>query len=94
MIPLGVEIRSDIEERDRAKPFRARVRWTDPATKSRPSKSESFDTRDEAENWVERIKAAAARNVDPKTATSTLEDYGTANRDAAMRGLEPKTLDP
>ncbi|MFF2082871.1 tyrosine recombinase XerC [Nocardia sp. NPDC058176] len=91
VVPLGVEIRADIEERNRAKPFRARVRWTDPVSKARPSKSESFDTRDDAEAWIERIKAAAARGVDPKTATATLKDYGTVNWAAAMRGIEAKT---
>lgn len=92
VIPLGVEIRADIEERNRATPFRARVRWTDPATKSRPSKSQAFDTREEAEEWVEQIRQAAARGVDPKTATATLKDYGTANWNLAMRGLEEKTV--
>ncbi|MEU5407443.1 site-specific integrase [Nocardia asteroides] len=91
-IPLGVEIRADIEERNRAKPFRARVRWTDPATKARPSKSESFDTREEAEAWVERIRSAAARGVDPKMATATLADYGSASWETAMRGIEAKTV--
>ncbi|WP_063005250.1 tyrosine-type recombinase/integrase [Nocardia salmonicida] len=93
-VPLGVEIRADIEERGKTSRFRARVRWTDPATKSRPSKSESFGTREEAEEWVAGIKNAAARGVDPKTATATLKDYGNTNWDAAMRGLESKTLDP
>lgn len=94
LIPLGVEIRGDIEERKRAKPFRARVRWTDPATKSRGSKSESFLTREEAQDWIDKVKKAAARGVDPKIATATLRDYGNTNWDTAMRGLEPKTLDP
>ncbi|MFD6357450.1 hypothetical protein [Nocardia tengchongensis] len=94
LIPLGVEIRGDIEERKRAKPFRARVRWTDPATKSRGSKSESFLTREEAQDWIDKIKQAAARGVDPKIVTATLRDYGNTNWDTAMRGLEPKTMDP
>ncbi|MFI6959899.1 tyrosine-type recombinase/integrase [Nocardia sp. NPDC050408] len=92
LIPLGVEIRADIEERKRATPFRARVRWSDPVTKSRPSKSAAFDTREEAEEWVDRIRRAAARGVDPKTATATLNDYGDDNWAAAMRGLEEKTV--
>ncbi|MGW4123478.1 site-specific integrase [Nocardia sp. NPDC004711] len=94
LIPLGVEVRGDIEERKRAKPFRARVRWTDPATKSRGSKSEAFLTREDAQDWIDKIKQAAARGVDPKIATATLKDYGNTNWDMAMRGLEPKTLDP
>ncbi|MGW0247588.1 tyrosine-type recombinase/integrase [Nocardia goodfellowii] len=92
MMPLGVEIRADIEERDRATPFRARVRWTDPVTKRRVSKSEAFLTREEAEQWIDRIRRAAARGVDPVTATATLKDYGKAHWDTAMRGLEEKTI--
>lgn len=92
VVPLGVQIRADIEQRDRAKPFRARVRWTDPATKQRPSRSQAFDTREEAEEWVNRIRQAAARGVDPIAATATLVDYGTANWATAMRGLEDKTI--
>ncbi|GAB2534455.1 site-specific integrase [Nocardia heshunensis] len=94
MVPLGVEIRGSIEERKRAKPFLARVRWTDPATGKRDSKSQAFEERGEAEAWIERIKNAAARGVDPKMATATLKDYGDADWDIAMRGVEPKTLDP
>lgn len=91
VIPLGVTIRSDIEQRGKVPSFRARVRWTDPATRTRPSKSDSFDTREEAEEWIESVRLAAARGVDPKMATATLKDYGNANWDTAMRGLEDKT---
>lgn len=94
VIPLGVPISSDVEIRHRAKPHRARVRWVDPATKKRCSKSEAFDTGDEADEWIDRIRQAAARGVDPKTATSTLGEYGTANLGLAFRGIEPKTEDP
>ncbi|MDO3647745.1 tyrosine-type recombinase/integrase [Nocardia mangyaensis] len=91
-VPLGVEIRADIEERGKTSRFRARVRWTDPTTKSRPSKSESFGTREEAEEWVAGIKDAAARGVDPKTATATLQDFGNTHWDTAMRGVELKAF--
>jgi integrase len=94
IIPLGVSVRGDIEKRDRAKPFRARVRWIDPATRTRQSKSEAFETEDEAREWIDKIQRAAARGVDPKAATSTLADFGNANWDLAMRGVESKTLDP
>ncbi|MFJ9371614.1 site-specific integrase [Nocardia sp. NPDC101769] len=94
LMPLGVQIRGSLEERKRAKPFLARVRWTDPATGKRDSKSQAFEDRAEAEDWIERIQQAAARGVDPKTATATLKDYGDANWDIAMRGVEAKTLDP
>ncbi|MEC3957547.1 tyrosine-type recombinase/integrase [Nocardia sp. CDC153] len=94
LIPLGVQIRGSIEERKRAKPFLARVRWTDPVAKKRDSKSQAFEERADAEEWIEGIRQAAARGVDPKTATATLKDYGEAVWGLAMRGVEPKTLDP
>lgn len=69
-LPIGVELRPNVEYRpDRAKPYKARVRWTDPATKQRPSTSESFETEDEANAWIARMQRAAAQGVDPKTAT-------------------------
>ena len=95
VLPLGMSLSSDIEVRsDRATPFRARVRWVDPVTKKRSSKSEAFDTRDAALDWVTRMERAAARGVDPKIATTTLSDYGQANMKLALRGLEVKTTDP
>jgi integrase len=95
VLPLGLSLSSDIEARaDRATPFRARVRWVDPVTKNRSSKSEAFDTRDAAVDWITRMGRAAARGVDPNIATTTLSDYGQANMTLALRGLELKTTDP
>ncbi|MFB8001553.1 tyrosine-type recombinase/integrase [Nocardia sp. NPDC056000] len=94
LMPFGVEIRGSIEERERAKPFLARVRWTDRATGKRDTKSQSFADRAEADSWIERIQQAATRGVDPKSATATLKEYGDANWDIAMSGVELKTLDP
>ncbi|MEV0029562.1 hypothetical protein [Nocardia sp. NPDC050793] len=93
-VPLGVEVRGYVEQRGKGGRHRARVRWTDPTTKRRDSKSESFDSEEEALEWLERIERAAARGVAPKTATATLKEYGEAHWDTAMRGVEPKTLDP
>lgn len=92
--PVGIALSSDIEFRTDyvGKAFRARVRWTDPATKKRLSKSEAFDTRDEAESWIRRMETAAARGVNPRTATATLAEYGDSNLELAFRGLEPKTV--
>lgn len=88
MLPVGVKIRPDIEYRpDRAKPYKARVRWVDPTTKRRLSTSESFETEDEAKDWVARMERAAAQGLDPHTATMSLADYGDANMDLALRGL-------
>ncbi|MGW5751277.1 site-specific integrase [Nocardia rhamnosiphila] len=94
LVPLGVSIAGDIEFRGKAGMYRARVRWKDPETKSRASKSESFATREEAEGWIEQVERAATHGVDPKTATATLAEYGNTHWDTAMRGVEPKTLDP
>lgn len=95
MLPVGVRIRPDIEYRpDRAKPYKARIRWIDPTTKRRLSISESFETEDEAKDWIARMQRAAARGIDPHTATMSLADYGDANMELALRGLEEKTTDP
>ena len=94
-LPLGVSISADVEHRpDRPKSYRARVRWVDPATKKRSSKSEAFETETGALNWIESIRELAAGGVSPTTATMTLAEYGESVMSLAMRGLEPKTLDP
>ena len=42
-LPLGVTLSADIEHRpDRPLSYRARVRWIEPATRQRHSKSEAF----------------------------------------------------
>jgi integrase len=93
--PLGVSLSVDIEHRpDRRAPFRARVRWVDPATKRRQSRSEAFQTEEQAVGWIAGLRRAALGGVDPTAATMTLSDYGTAHMTLALRGLEAKTLDP
>jgi hypothetical protein len=93
--PIGISLSSDIEYRPgRALPYRARVRWVDPTTKKRPSRSEQFATEDEAKAWIDSMKRAAAGGVHPVTATMNLADYGDANMELALRGLENKTRDP
>lgn len=93
--PVGVSLSADIEHRpSRRAPFRARVRWVDPATKQRQSKSEAFETEDLAVDWIAGLQRAALGGVDPAAATMKLTDYGTANMTLALRGLEAKTLDP
>lgn len=93
--PVGVSLSCDIELREgRELPYRARVRWVDPTTKKRPSKSEQFATEDEASDWIDGIKRAAAGGVDPSAATMTLTEYGNLNMTLALRGLESKTTDP
>jgi len=62
--------------------------------KKRFSKSETFATRADAEDWVRRTRQLAGRGIDPNTATTTLSAYGEANMKLALRGLEGKTTDP
>ena len=94
-LPLGAKLSEDIEYRpDRATPYKARVRWIDPATGKRPSKSESFPTRSAAQGWIDTLQRLAGQGVSPAMATMTLTEYGESVMELATRGLEPKTLDP
>ncbi|WP_413100290.1 tyrosine-type recombinase/integrase [Streptomyces sp. Inha503] len=94
-LPIAVSLSPDIEHRPgRPLPYRARVRWTDPVTKQRPSISEAHATIDEAQAWIDALTAAALRGIDPATSTQSLATYGNANMKLAMRGLEAKTSDP
>jgi integrase len=92
-LPLGISLAADIEERS-GRAYRARVRWVDPAAKKRVSKSETFVTREAAEDWINRMCQSAGRGIDPNMATTTLSEYGTTNMKLALRGLEGKTTDP
>jgi integrase len=93
--PIGISLSDDVEVRpDRPTPFRARVRWVDPESGSRPSLSKSFATQDEADSWIVEMKRAAAGGIDPAVATMSLGDYGATYMKLALRGLEPKTFDP
>ncbi|MFD6180941.1 hypothetical protein [Streptomyces goshikiensis] len=94
-VPIGVRLAADVEYRPhRPSPYRARVRWMDPETKSRKSISEAKETEDEAQEWISALVEAAQAGINPSLATMPLADYGTANMDLALRGLELKTLDP
>lgn len=96
-LPIGTKLFADIETLERArsgKPFRARVRWTNPQTKKRDSKSATFETEGLADQWIVDMRAFAQRGISPMSADMTLFDYGDAHMDLAMKGLEQKTLDP
>lgn len=95
VVPVGVRLSTDIEYRpDRPNPYRARVRWFDPATKRRLSLSEGKADEDEAQEWLQDIIEAAQAGLSPTLATMQLAEYGDTNMDLALRGLELKTLDP
>lgn len=93
--PVGLSLSTDVEFRgDRRKPFKARARWVDPVSRKRQSMSESFIDKDDAVQWVDEIIALAEAGVSPATAELTLSEYGDSVMRLAMRGLDPKTLDP
>jgi integrase len=93
--PLAVSLSADIEYRaDRAEPYRARVRWIDPATKCRKSKSQACSSEQAALDWIEAIRRVAQAGIDPESASMTLATYGESIMPLALRGLEGKTLDP
>ena len=94
-LPLGISLSADIEPRKgTVEAHRARVRWFDPVTKKRFSKSDTFETREAAEEWTSRIRQLAGLGIDPNTATTRLSTYGQANMKLALHGLEGKTSDP
>jgi len=77
--PIGVTLSADVEYREgRPLPYRARVRWIEPATKRRMSKSESVSTLEAAQDWIDGMRRAALGGVDPNAATMHLVDYGKA----------------
>jgi len=91
----GVSLAADIEYRaGRPKPYRARIRWTDPATHRRRSLSEAMETSDAAESWIGLMRDMTRAGVDPAMAVKTLAEYGATIMPLAVRGLEKKTLDP
>ncbi|MFH8360808.1 hypothetical protein ACH4FV_14635 [Streptomyces anulatus] len=93
--PVGVRLTTDIEYRpDRPNPYRARVRWFDPATKRRLSLSEGKADENEAQEWLQSVIEAAEAGLSPSLTTMKLAEYGNANMDLALRGLELKTLVP
>ncbi|MGD9935675.1 MAG: tyrosine-type recombinase/integrase [Dehalococcoidia bacterium] len=94
--PLGVKLHDDIEVRPGAGAdgYRARVRWYDPTTRRRRSKSETFSTEEAALSWIDSLRRAAAGGVEPERFTQTLREYGDSVMGLALRGLEPKTTDP
>ncbi|MFB7763448.1 tyrosine-type recombinase/integrase [Streptomyces xiamenensis] len=93
--PMGVKLSEDIEFREgNPNPFRARVRWFDPETRRRLSRSEMLLDEDAAKQWLERMRRAANRGITPDRAAAKLAEYGESEWALAMRGLEAKSMDP
>lgn len=55
---------------------------------------EAKESEDEAQEWISALVEAAQAGINLSLATMPLADYGTANMDLTLRGLELKTLDP
>ena len=94
--PVGVRVSSDVEDlgESRHNRYRARVRWVDPTTGRRKTKSECVNSLEDAQAWLTGITRAARGGVDPISATMKLAAYGEAVMTLATRGLDRETLDP
>lgn len=91
MPPIGVKLSADVEYREGRKlPYKARVRWIDPVSKLRKSKSEHVATAEAAKLWIDEMKRAAESGVDPDAATKKLADYGHAVMDLRSAALRRK----
>lgn len=66
--PVGVSRSADVEYRpDRRLPYRARVRWIDPVTKRRKSRSESFAATMSLAEYGDAVMPLALRGLGAKT---------------------------
>ena len=94
-LPIGVSLSADVEYREgRPRPYKARIRWVDPATSRRRSLSESAVDADAADAWIAVMRDAARAGLDLDMAVKSLASYGEVIMPLAIRGLELKTLDP
>ena len=94
-LPIGLKMTADIEVRPGTDgdAYRARVRWFDPESRGRRSRSETFREEDAALAWIDQLRGLARSGVDPATATFTLAQYGESIMPLALRGLEAKTVE-
>lgn len=84
MPPLGVKLATSIEGRGNG--YLARVRWTDPHTKKRPSRSEFVATPEEAETFFDKLRQATETGTDTLI---TFSDYVASIGTRWQRGLDP-----
>ncbi len=82
--PIGAKLATSIENRGRG--YLARVRWTDPHTRKRPSRSVFVETTKQAEEFFERMQRATETGTD---ALITFADYVKSIGDRWQRGLDP-----
>ncbi|WP_434080689.1 tyrosine-type recombinase/integrase [Sanguibacter sp. Z1732] len=79
-----MKLTTDVERR--VDGFRARVRWTDPATHKRVGRVSHVRTAEEVEEFFEQMRAATETGNDT---TVTLADYAASIGDRWQRGLDP-----
>jgi len=84
MPPLGVKLATSIESRGNG--YLARVRWTDPQTKKRPSRSEFVASPEEAETFFDKLRQATETGTDTLI---TFTDYVASIGTRWQRGLDP-----
>lgn len=84
MPPIGVKLSTSIESRGSG--YLARVRWTDPQTKKRPSRSEFVETPEEAEAFFEKLRQATETGAN---ILITFAEYVDSIGERWQRGLDP-----
>ncbi len=83
MPPLGVKLTTSVERRGTG--YLARVRWTDPHTKKRPSRSEYVATPEDAEAFFEKLRQSTETGAN---LLITLAEYVDSIGDRWQRGLD------
>lgn len=81
--PIGVRLSTDFEARGSG--FRARVRWTDPTTKERQSRTRYVTSTADADAFFDEMRKASRTGIDP---TITLNDFVAAIGDRWLRGID------
>ena len=82
--PYGVPVHLDTLRRGSR--IRARVRWTDPLSHQRQSRSVTVDDDVAAREFFELIRTSSSRTIDPLI---TLSDYARSIGDWFLRGVDP-----
>lgn len=63
-VPTGARLSVDVEHKDRASPWRGRVRWWEPDGRRR-SLSRSFGTEQRARDWIENVRRTVEVGLTP-----------------------------
>lgn len=82
--PYGAPLHLDTLRRGSR--IRARVRWTDPSSRQRRSRSVTVDDDVAAQEFFELMRTSSSRSIDPLV---TLSDYAHSIGDRFLRGVDP-----